>query len=607
MNQVRQQKICLFMVVLQFIFAGIVYSLAVKFQDKQPVFFLQQCVNMLLMGGLISVLAWRHSSLSWNSFIERRDSSGKSKKDNIFTDEIDMTGRQERAFLQFNKILMPVILVVYSLVEIYLSGRFIFLNPESIEKPEGSLLVPAAIMTVLALILFLSGKYCSGLAFDEKHHFLRPVSGYLLLNAFNLFFGLISALVFYFGTAGLLDFFFWFSVILSLALAVERLLLWVVDLYRPKLRNEDYLPVYESRILALFSQPRGVFGNLSSMLEYQFGISISESLFSVFAKKVFLPFVCIQLITLFLLSSLTYIRPFEKGLKFSTGQTNFEVLEPGLHFNSPWPFCSIERYDVQRVKEINLTEDPQFEEEFKVEDADTWGNESYGKLLSMTVQKDSSGKQSQVLAVVDVRLKYSIVDILKFRSNYQNSEKALRMYGRQILSRLLLEYNFSDVLKNGLGGFSVALKTELQDSVAPELGVDIVDIEIVNYQPPPEIAEYYQAVYKAIQDGRSLLTQSEKYKVELVSRAEMVSDKLIRQAKSETVRKIMLLDTELNSFIAQRDAYKKLPLLYKTMAKMDVFEDWLKDVRKVINLSGAEKEIIILELKKNGPDLLNLE
>ena len=607
MNQVRQQKICLFMVMLQFIFAGVVYSLVVKFQDKQPVFFLQQCMNMLLMGGLISVLAWRHSSLSWNSFIERRDSSGKSKKDNIFTDEIDMTGRQERAFLQFNKILMPVVLVVYSLVEIYLSGRFIFLNPESIEKPESSLLVPAAIMTVLALILFLSGKYCSGLAFDEKHHFLRPVSGYLLLNAFNLFFGLISALVLYFGTAGLLDFFFWFSVILSLALAIERLLLWVVDLYRPKLRNEDYLPVYESRILALFSQPRGVFGNLSSMLEYQFGISISESLFSVFAKKVLLPFLCIQLITLFLLSSLTYIRPFEKGLKFSTGQKNFEVLDPGLHFNSPWPFCSVERYDVQRVKEINLTEDPQFEEEFKVEDADTWGNESYGKLLSMTVQKDSSGKQSQVLAVVDMRLKYTIVDILKFRSNYQDSEKALRMYGRQILSRLLLEYNFSDVLKSGLGGFSIALKTELQGSVASELGVDIVDIEIVNYQPPPEIAEYYQAVYKAIQDGRSLLTQSEKYKVELVSRAEMVSDKLIKQAKSETVRKIMLLDTELNSFIAQRDAYEQLPVLYKTMAKMDVFENWLKDVRKVINLSGAEKEIIILELKKNGPDLLNLE
>ena len=595
------------MVLVQFLFAGVVYALAVKYEGEQPVYFLKQCFNMLLMGGLITLLAWRHSALSWNAFIERRDSAGKPQKDNIFTDEVDMVGRQERAFLQFNKILLPIVLVVFSLAEVFLSGRLIFLEPEKLISSQGAILVPAAILTVLALVLFLSGKYCSGLAFDEKHHYLRPVSGYLLLNAFNLFFGLIASLVFYFGTSGLLNFFLWFSIILSLVLASERILLWVVDLYRPKSSKEDYLPVYESRILALFSQPKGVFGNLSSMLEYQFGIKISESLFSVFAKRALLPFICIQLITLFLLSSLTYIRPFEKGLKFSVGHTGFEVLEPGLHINAPWPLCNVERYNVKRVKEINLTQDPQFDKEFKVEEADIWDNETYGKLVSMTVQKDSNGEYSQVLAVVDVRLKYTITDVLKFRSAYEDSEKALRMYGRRALSRLLLEYNFSDVLKSGLGGFSNAVKDELTGAVSKELGVDIVDLEIVNYQPPPQVVSFYQAVYKSIQDGRSLMTSSEKYSVETVSRAEISSDRLQKQAKSETIRKTMLLDAELESFIAQRDAFNKLPEVYESMARMEVVENWLKGVRKVINLSGADKEIIILELKKVGPDLLNLE
>lgn len=607
MKQVRQQKICLFMVLVQFLFAGVVYSLVLKYKDVQPVYFLQQCFNMLLMGGLITLLAWRHSALSWNAFIEKRDLEGKPQKENIFTDEVDMVGRQQRAFLQFNKILMPIILVVYSLVEVYLSGRLLFLEAEKELNSQAGILVPAAILTVLALVLFLSGKYCSGLAFDEKHHFLRPVGGYLLLNAFNLFFGLISSLVYYFGTGGLLSFFLIFSIILSFILAAERVLLWVVDLYRPKSSKEEYLPVYESRILALFSQPKGVFGNLSSMLEYQFGIKVSESLFSVFAKKVLLPFVCLQLISLFLISSMTYIRPFEKGLKFSIGQEEFEVLEPGLHFNAPWPLCNVERFNVERVKEINLTQDPQFDKEFKVEDADVWDNETYGKLVSMTVQKDSNGEYSQVLAVVDVRLKYTIKDVLKFRNAYEDSEKALRMYGRRTLSRLLLEYNFSDVLKRGLGGFSEALKKELIGTVSDELGVDIVDLEIVNYQPPPQIVSFYQAVYKSIQDGRSLMTGSEKYSVETLSKAEIASDKMKKQANSETIRKTMLLDAELESFISQRDSYNKLPKIFETMAKMEVVESWLKGVRKVINLSGADKEIIILELKKVGPDLLNLE
>jgi len=103
MTQVRQQKICLFMVIVQFLFAGVIYSLTIKFQGHQPVFFLQQCVNMLIMGGLISLLAWRHSALSWSAFIERRDSAGATQKENIFTDEVDMTGRQERAFLQIGR------------------------------------------------------------------------------------------------------------------------------------------------------------------------------------------------------------------------------------------------------------------------------------------------------------------------------------------------------------------------------------------------------------------------------------------------------------------------------------------------------------------------
>ena len=607
MKQVRQQRICLSMVLVQFLFAGVVYSLALKYEGSQPVYFLRQCFNMLVMGGLISLLAWRHSALSWNAFLEKRDLEDKPKKDNIFSDEMDMIGRQERAFLQFNKILMPIILVIYSLVEVYLSGRLIFLEAEKVLPNNGTILVPSAILTVLALILFLTGKYCSGLAFDEKHHFLRPVSGYLLLNAFNLFFGLIASLFLYFGTAGLLKFFLWFSIILSLTLATERVLLWVVDLYRPKSSKEDYLPVYESRILALFSQPKGVFGNLSSMLEYQFGVKISESLFSVFAKKVFLPFVCLQLISLFLLSSMTYIRPYERGLKFSVGQTEFELLEPGLHFNAPWPLCNVERYNVDRVKEINLTQDPQFDNEFKVSEADIWDNESYGKLVSMTIQKDSNGDYSQVLAVVDVRLKYTISDLLKFRSAYENSEEALRMYGRRALSRLLLEYNFSDVLKSGLGGFSEALKKELTGTVSNELGVDIVDLAIINYQPPPQVVAFYQAVYKSIQDGRSLMTNSEKYSVETVTKAEITSDRLQKEAKSETIRKTMLLDAELESFIAQRDAYKKLPKVYESMARMEMVERWMKGVRKVINLSGADKEVIILELKKVGPDLLNLE
>ena len=50
-----------------------------------------------------------------------------------------------------------------------------------------------------------------------------------------------------------------------------------------------------------------------------------------------------------------------------------------------------------------------------------------------------------------------------------------------------------------------------------------------------------------------------------------------------------------------------MPILYKAIARMNAVEKMLEGVRKVINLTGSDNEVITLELKKSTPDLLELE
>ena len=606
MTDVKQQKLCLSMMLLQFTFAGILYFLYTKYLGKQPVEFLLQCSNVLIVGGLLSLLSWRHSILARNAFIEKRDSDQGPAKENIFNNEVDMSGRQERAFTQFNKILLPIILIVLSLTEFFLSGRILLLELKAPENLEGNLLIPAAVLTALSIILFLSGKFMSGLSYDEQHHFLRPVSGYLLLGSFTLFLGILASLTFYFNLTGPLFVFVWGSIIISLLLSVERILLWIIDLYRPKAKNEEYIPVYESRILALFTQPRGVLGNMAAMLEYQFGIKVSESSFALFFKKIFIPYLCLQVISLFLLSSFTYIRPHEKGLMFSGNDTNFEVLDAGLHLTAPWPICTVERFEVGRVKEINLSQSDKFSQEYKMGDADLWNNESYRELMRMTAVKSAEDSDHN-LVVANVKMKYSVEDVMKFRGSYVDGEKALKMYGQQLLSRSLLENDFNKILKQGLIAFAESLKKEIQKSAGNELGVDIVDLEFVNFQPPPEIADAYQAKLQVEQNSLRQMIEAERYAIKTKSNSIINADKEVKTAQSETVFKSMLLDARKKSFLDQLKAYKSLPLVYETQAMMIAFENWGQDVRKIINLTGASKEIINLELKKNAPDILNME
>ena len=612
MKNIKQQKLCFFMVLLQYAFAAVLYFFYSKNSGKQSVEFLLQCTNVLLIGGTLSLLSWRHSVLSWKAFLEKRNNEENPVEDNIFNNEEAMYGRMERAFYQFNKIMLPVILVVISFGEVFLSGRILAFEEIKIENPEGDLLVISAVMTALAIVLFLSGKFMAGLAYGEKYHFLRPISGYLLLNAITLFLGVVCSLAYYFGAEGILDVFLLGSIILSVALAIERLFLWVMDLYRPKNKNDQYIPVYESRILALFSQPRGVFGNLASMLEYQFGMKISESTFSTFFKRVVIPFLGLQALSLFMLSCITYIRPYEKGLKFSWDQTNFTVLEPGLYLSAPWPLCKVERFDVMRVKEVNLTESEEFIKDFKPRFVDTWQNESYKNLMNMVALK-SNGQSGHGLVVANVKLKYSILDVMKFRAAYVDGESALKMYGQQILSRALLENDYNVILKRGFQKFSDQLHRDLQEKIGNELGVDIVSVNIINFQPPPELdlkpggTPSVQAIFEARQDGIRQMTESEKYSIEKVSAKISEADEIIKLAKSETIRRSLLLDAEADSFEAQLKAYRKLPLFYETQAKMISFERWIKDVRKIVNLTDSNEEVITLELKKIAPDLLNME
>jgi regulator of protease activity HflC (stomatin/prohibitin superfamily) len=598
----KQQRYSFVIALFQIVMVLVLLGLWLKYQEQLPTAYLLQVANTLFIGAIISLLAWQHNSLSWKSFVEKRERSTTEQKKNIFTDDADFAGRYEKSFLQFNKVLLPFILVFISLFEGFLSLRLWWSEIPELASGTSTLLVPVAVLFTLSLLSFLAGKFTSGLAHNEKHSFLRPVCGYLLYSSFTMFAAATCALFYHFQVKPPLLVFLSISILLSTCLAVERLLLWGVDMYRPKSKNEEYLPVYESRILALFSQPRGVLGNFATMLEYQFGLKISESLFSSFLKRAFIPYLCIQVLSLFALSSLTYIKPHENGLKMTWGDTQFSILEPGLHLTAPWPIAKVERYDVQRVKEINLTESQKFEESYKKDAVDTWDNPEYDSLVNMSNQN-----KSQNLAVINVRMTYKIDNVLRFRSAYVNSENALIMTGKETLSRMLLESDFEDVLKGGLREFTDRMKNDLKGVCLDEFGVELIDIAVINFQPPPQVVPAYQSVYAAREDQIRLSTEAEKYNVGLLSKTAIQADLIQKKAEGETIRKRLLLETELKSFNSQKEIYRKIPVLYRAIAKMDAIENMLKNVRKVVNLTGIEKEIITLELKKSTPDLLELE
>ncbi|MCM8529736.1 MAG: SPFH domain-containing protein [Lentisphaeraceae bacterium] len=603
----KQQKFSFMAALFQLLMAAVVVGLWTKYRSSLPTLFMLQGANALFIGFVISVLAWRHNALAWKAFAEKRNRELSTTEKNIFDENESFAGRLEKSFLQFNKALLPVVLVLISALEVYFSIEVYFSEAPELVPSKLTMLVPVAVFYSLSLLLFLLGKFTSGLAHNEKQVFLKPVCGYLLYGSFTLFLGATCALLYHFNVTQPVSWFVNFSVVFSCLLAVERMLLWLVDLYRPKSSAEVYQPVYESWILALFSQPKGVLGNLAAMVEYQFGIKVSESLFASSIKKIVLPYVCIQVLTLFALSSFTYIKPHENALKMSWGDERFELLSPGLHLTAPWPVSSVERFDVQRVKEINLTPSKKFADAEEESVIDSWDLKKYDELLNMSSQVSDSKKVTQNLAVLNVKLSYRISDVLKYRSAYIDTEKALLMSGRKVLSQELLESDFDKILKGGLAEFTDRLKNKLSVLADAEYGIEIIDVSIINFQPPADVAPIYQDVYAASQDKIRFLTEAKKYNSSLLNQAELEADKMLKSQQAQTILKKMLLEKELEAFKAQSSMFRKMPILFRAVAQMNALEEVLKDVRKVVNLTEAKNEVITLELKKATPDLLELE
>ncbi|MBR6057711.1 MAG: hypothetical protein IKP58_06035, partial [Victivallales bacterium] len=143
-------------------------------------------------------------------------------------------------------------------------------------------------------------------------------------------------------------------VILTI-LAIELILGFVIEFYRPRMPGEEERPLIESRLLALFTEPGGVARNVAASLDYQFGFRVSEVWFYRFLERTLVPLFVAMVILLWLQTCLVVIGSEEQGIHERFGRVeNQEPLQAGMYFKYPWPLARIRRFPVEEVQEIEL-------------------------------------------------------------------------------------------------------------------------------------------------------------------------------------------------------------------------------------------------------------
>ena len=222
---------------------------------------------------------------------------------------------------QFEKYFVPGFTILLFLAQAA-AGWWLWrgLNQAPAPTAGGNALMLASVQGLGALLLFMLGKYVSGVVRLEQNRLLRPVAGYLLLNAylFAVVVGTAIATQLEYPKVDLIV-----ARILSgviCLVAAETLIGLVMEAYRPRVKGREVRLLFDSRLVGVLSQPEGVVTTLAHALDYQFGFNVSETWFYRFLEKSLAAIIILQVALLLLSTTFVIIDPGEQALLERCGQ-----------------------------------------------------------------------------------------------------------------------------------------------------------------------------------------------------------------------------------------------------------------------------------------------
>ena len=486
--------------------------------------------------------------------------------------------------------------------------------------------IAIALNALFALILFLLGKYSSGLARLQGQRLLRPGAGYLILGAF------IAALAAL--TEGLAYFDFrttdrmvayGLCVVLALT-AVETLVGLVFEVYRPRVKGQAARLLYESRLIGLLGQPGGLITTAAQALDYQFGFKVSETWVFKFLKQALLLILLLQLGALFVSTMFVIIEPTEQGLleRFGRPAGAAAVLEPGFHFKWPWPIDIVYRYQTRRVQSFVVGEapDPEMDKERMVlwtrphaRSREGEGAEMPGMLVASRGQiarTDTNEKAVPAnLLIVSIPFQYQITNLRAWVYHHANSDQSLQELANREVVRYLVNVDMEQIMSSGRLAAAEEIRQRVQARAnESNLGANIVFVGLQDIHPPlgnkrTPVAAAFEQVVSALHQKQTNILYALAYAAEKIPSAQAEATTVLAQARNAAVTRVALAEGEAARFTNQMVAYAASPSVYLQRTHLETLARSLEPVRKYVLTATNTQDILILNLEeKIRQDLL---
>ena len=466
----------------------------------------------------------------------------------------------------------------------------------------------AFISALIAIISIFAGIFCVGQSREKNFRWLRPLGGWLILSSLL---GMIATFAIFMHR---FDKPMWDIAIskmiftVMVILGIELLFNFIVEFYRPRTSAEER-PVFESRILSLFTEPGGFIRNVADTLDYQFGFKVSRTWIYLFFEKSIIPLILLWLLAFWLFTCISEVGSGEAGIRENFGKIiDTKPLSEGIYPKLPWPFGKMTRVPVKKIVEITVGANLANEKgEVKTPEVVLWTVEHYGtetKFIVAAEKKptDKENPVSYMSATFAIQYRAKENQVLDFAFRNYDIPTFLRSVSEREISKYLASVDILKLMSIERGKTVSMLAKRIQDSSDKlKLGIDIVSLNLHDVHPPVDkVAPAFEEVASARQEKEAMILNAKAYENKILPYAEAEASKIIADAETSRDNSIKLSEAEMMRFKKQLDAYRIMPEMYKLRTYLDFFERDCNDIRKIVIGDSDTKNVYIFNFEEKA-------
>ena len=568
------------------------------------------------IGFLVAILSWFQMRLQEREqfeMLEMEELSRTRGGTSLFETADADTFPAKRSREQFERYFVPGFTALLCLLQglaVYFPWKLLG-NMAPLQTDRATLAM--ALLGLFALILFMLGKYSSGLARLAGQRLLSASANYALLVAYTCFLIVVS-IGFVWAEFRSADILVARGLCIVVGLiALETLLSLIMEIYRVRVKGVEVRLLYESRLAGLLGKPEALLTTAAHTLDYQFGFKVSETWFYRFLADKLPMLILAQFGVLLLSSCFVLINPGEQALLERLGApvVGRQVLDPGPHLKLPWPVDKVYRYHTQQIQSFTVGSEAGEEHEKTI----TWTvahSAEENLLVASTngISQDTNSVENKTppvnLIAIGVPVQYQITNLTKWAYVNKGPDALLEKLALREVVRYLASADLGELMAHKRTVAGKTLQERIQASANErDLGVRILFAGVEDIHPPQKVAGKYEEVIGALQSMEARRQDAAAHAKQTNALAGAEVYKRIIEAQTDSARVTGLAEARASFFTNQILAHDASPEVYIQRAYLQTLARSVGGARKyVIVTTNTSTDVIQINLEdKLRPDL----